>query len=349
MSHTRATIGSPVQENGFFHLLRNSIGRLLIVIALTLSFSSGVISNVSAQATPVASPVASPVITNPLDAAVAWLVAQQDASGGFLGFSGTPDPGTTIDAVLALATVPNVDQSVIDAAVAYLETSAAEYAAFGAGQAAKLVLVQAATGGDVNSINGIDPLALVTGGVNPDTGLVGTGLFDHALGILALVASGQSVPTEWVDAVKTRQIANGGWAYDGSADEAAADSNTTALVLQALVASGVTNDDPAIVNALAYLKTVNAPTGGFAYSVADPLLADANSTGTVIQALIAVGEDPNGSTEWGDVDPIQALTNFQNPSGAFHYMDSVPDDNLFATVQAIIGLTGVPYPVPAVS
>jgi hypothetical protein len=323
---------------------------LLIVVAFVLSLSSGVIANASAQATPSASPAASPVvIADPLDAAVAWLVAQQDPSGGFLGFSGTPDAGTTIDAVLALISVPGVDQSVIDAAVAYLETSGAEYAAFGPGQAAKLVLFQAATGGDVNSINGIDPLALVTGGVSADTGLVGTGLFDHALGILALVAAGQPVPAEWIDAAKSKQIANGGWAYDGSADEAAADSNTTALVIQALIAADVSSDDPAIVKALAYLKTTNAPGGGFAYSVADPLLADANSTGTVIQALIAAGIEPADSTKWGDVDPLQALTNFQNPSGAFRYMDSVPDDNLFATVQAIIALTGVPYPVPALS
>lgn len=346
MLHSRASTVDPVRQNGLFHFLRHSIGRLLLVIALTLTFGAGLISNVAAQSTPVASPAASPVvIADPLAAAVDWLVAQQDPSGGFLGFSGTPDAGTTIDAVLALITVPGVDQSVIDSSVAFLETSAADYAAFGAGQAAKLVLFQAATGGDVTSINGINPLELVQNGVNPDTGYLGTGLYDQALGILALVAAGEPVPAEWIDTIRAKQISNGGWAFDGSMEEPMADSNTTAIALQALVAAGAATDDPAIANGLAYLQTVVAPTGGFAYSVSEPMLADANSTGIVIQALAAVGQDPIATGEWGDVSPEQALVTLQNPSGAFRYMDSVPDDNLFATVQAIIALTGVPYPV----
>lgn len=350
MLHSSAATVDPVHENGFFHFLRHSIGRLLLVIALTLSLGAGLITQAVAQATPIASPAASPVvIADPLTAAVDWLVAQQDPSGGFLGFSGAPDAGTTIDAVLALATVPGIDPAVIDAAVAFLSTSAADYAASGAGQAAKVVLFQSATGGDASSIDGINPLELVQNGVNPDTGLLGIGLYDQTLGILALVAAGQPVPAEWVDTLRSKQITNGGWAFDGSTEEAQADSNTTAMAIQALVAAGVAKDDPAITNALAYLKTVAVPTGGFSYSVSDPLVADANSTGIVIQALAAVGQDPTVAGEWGDVSPEQALPELQNPSGAFRYMDSVPDDNSFATIQAIIALTGVPYPVPPVS
>ena len=39
---------------------------------------------------------------SPVEAASTWLRQQQDASGGFLGFSGEPDPGATTDAVIAL-------------------------------------------------------------------------------------------------------------------------------------------------------------------------------------------------------------------------------------------------------
>jgi hypothetical protein len=348
--HNRAATVDPVHENGLFHFFRHSIGRVLVVLALALTFAGGSIAPALAQQTPSATPAASPVvIDDPLSAAVGWLVAQQDPSGGFLGFNGTPDAGTTIDAVMALLTVPGIDQTVIDSAVAFLNDNAADYAGTGAGQAAKVVLFQAATGGDVTSIDGINPLEIVQDGVNPDTGLFGIGIYDEAIGVLALVAAGQPVPPEWIDTLRAKQIANGGWAFDGTTEEAKADSNTTAIVIQALVAAGVANDDPAIVNGLAYLKTVVAPTGGFAYAAADPLLADANSTGIVIQALAAVGQDASAAGEWGDPAPAQALANFQNPSGAFRYMDSVPDDNLFATIQAVIALTGVPFPVPPAS
>ena len=39
---------------------------------------------------------------SPVVAASEWLRGQQDASGGFLGLSGEPDPGTTTDAAIAL-------------------------------------------------------------------------------------------------------------------------------------------------------------------------------------------------------------------------------------------------------
>jgi hypothetical protein len=337
VSHKGALTVDPVQPNGVLHFLRHSIGRLLIVLALTISFGAGTITQVAAQATPAASPAASPIAIDPLGSAVAWLLAQQDAGGGFPGFSGEPDAGTTIDAVLALATVPGIDPAVIDSAIAFLDTTAAEYAANGPGQAAKLVLVLAATGGDVTSINGINPVEQVKNGLNADTGMVGTGIFDQALAVLALASAKETVPAEWIATLNAKQAANGGWAFDGSTEDAKADSNTTALVIQALIATGVAADDAAIAKGVAFLDTLKATDAGYAYGPADPLLGDANSTGIVIQALASVDADV--------ADATTGLVHFQNTSGAFRYMDSVPDDNLFATVQAIIALTGTPYPV----
>jgi hypothetical protein len=167
-------------------------------------------------------------------------------------------------------------------------------------------------------------------------------VYDHAICMLALVAAGEAVPAEWTDTLVSYQIENGGWAFDGSTEAAMADSNTTAVVVQVLVAAGMTAVQAPIQSALSYLSSVMATEGGFAYAVAEPLVPDANSTGIVIQALIAAGEDP-ASAEWRN--SLGILAGFQNESGAFRYMDSVPDDNLFATVQAIPALAGVPYPV----
>jgi hypothetical protein len=153
------------------------------------------------------------------------------------------------------------------------------------------------------------------------------------------------------------QASNGGWNDGISTDPADADSNTTAMVIEAMIAAGVPATDDAIVNGVAFLQTMVVPTGGFAYSVVsvDPsatptadaapaLVADANSTAVAIQGLTAAGVDLT-APEWAD--PIAALTAFQNASGAFRYMDSMPDDNLFATVQAMPALAGIIFPIVA--
>ncbi len=201
----------------------------------------------------------------PIAAAVAWLQSQQDAGGGFPGLDGNPDPGITVDAILALVASPGYDEAAVQKALAYLDGNAKPYIETGAGQAAKVVLAMAATGGDPTSVNGVNPVDLMESGINPDTGLCGSGVFDQAYCVLARVAIGKEAPVEWIDALRKTQSSNGGWAFDGSTDEAAADSNTTALVIEALVAAGVPATDDAIVNGIAFLKTLVVSTGGFAY------------------------------------------------------------------------------------
>jgi hypothetical protein len=93
---------------------------------------------------------------------------------------------------------------------------------------------------------------------------------------------------------------------------------------------------------LAFLAPLLAPEGGFAYGPSDPLVADANSTALVLQALIAAGEDP-ASPEWGNA-PL-ALALFQTPSGGLRYMAADEEPNLLATVQAMPAMEGLSLPV----
>jgi hypothetical protein len=93
---------------------------------------------------------------------------------------------------------------------------------------------------------------------------------------------------------------------------------------------------------LAFLSTLLAPDGGFAYGPADPLIADANSTALVLQSLIAAGEDP-AAPEWGNA-PL-ALARFQTPSGGLRYMAADEEPNLLATVQAIPAMEEISFPV----
>jgi hypothetical protein len=311
-------------------------GPLAVLVAMLLLFTQ-LVPTLAQNA----SPVATPELTG-IDGAVAWLVSQQSEDGSFIGFTGEPDAGVTVDAILALVAAQSagVDTTAaVDAAVGYLGSGdvALVYAQTGAGQSAKLVLALAAAGENATSFAGVQPVSLIEAGLNPDTGLYGTGVFDHALAVLALVAVGQEVPQEALDAFGTTQAENGGWAFDGTTDVANVDSNTTALVIQALVAAGM-GDSDLVSGGLTYLAACTTDSG-VAWNDAGGSLPDANSTSVAIQALVAAGED---------AAPLStALAAFQNPSGAFHFNADDPSDNLFATLQAIPALAGVALPVAA--
>src|SRR5205085_6396915 len=129
------------------------------------------------------------------------------------------------------------------------------------------------------------------------------------------------------------QLADGGWSFDGSA-ATGSDTNTTALAVQALVAAGAPGD--ATTRGIGYLKSQQNADGGFPYSKTSSFgsASDANSTALVVQALAAAGVDPRTLKQSGG-DPIDALLDFQNASGAFRYQAAQSDDNDLATAQAI--------------
>jgi hypothetical protein len=304
------------------------------------------------EATPAVSGV--PVdIASSLTLATHWLLEQQEESGGFLGYSGEVDASSTAAAVLALYAARKGDGAAADSiekAMTYLDQSGGEYAAAGPGQAANLVLAVIAGGRNPRDFAGEDLIAALS--ALPATpvpsglaGIYGDDLYDHALVLIALVAAGETVPDVALDPIRAAQAENGGWAYDGATDPSAADSNTTSLIIQALVAAGH-GDDPMVERALSFLHTLQAPDGsGFAYGPADPLQADANSTALVVQALIAADEDPS-SQRWGNA--MTALLRFQTSGGGFRYLGGDSEANLFATVQAMPAVAGLPLPVIAV-
>ncbi len=328
-------------RSAFSHLLPRFVA---MVFTVSVTILSGATSTAQ-EATPGA--LSESIAMSPVEAASTWLREQQDTSGGFLGFSGEPDPGTTTDAVMALFAAQRRDPAAaaaLGAAMSYLEgeETGAAYAETGPGQAAKLALAAVTGGRDPRDFAGMDLVAAMAAPLAtpvPDgiAGIYGDDLYDHALVLIALVAAGEEISDSALEPLRAAQAEDGGWAFDGATAPGAADSNTTALVIQALVASGH-GDDPMVELALAFLATLLVPEGGFAYGPADPLVPDANSTALVLQALIAAGEDP-ASPEWGDA-PL-ALARFQTPSGGVRYMTADEEPNLLATVQAIPALEGL--------
>jgi prenyltransferase beta subunit len=321
---------------------------LLVALALALcvTVGSATIQPVAAQsATPGAGATASPVAAEGLEGAVSYLEGQQAEDGGFPGFEGTSDPGITADAVIALAAAREAGIEVgksIDDALGYLEGTGVAYAETGAGQRAKLILALVAAGADPTSFAGEDLVQPLFGEAQPEPGIVGSGMFDHALVTLAAAAVGSDQAATLAEQFASYQVADGSWAFDASTEVGAGDTNTTSLVIQALVAAGM-SDASAIEQALSYLGMAQAPGGGFAYQPAEPLAPDANSTALAIQALIATGTDFSASEP--AAASMAALLDFQNPSGGFQYTADTPDDNLFATVQAVPALAGRSAPV----
>jgi hypothetical protein len=136
--------------------------------------------------------------------------------------------------------------------------------------------------------------------------------------------------------VATR-LEDGSFAFNGDLTPGGGDSNTTALVVQALAAAGAAEG---IAPSLGYFRQTQNPDGGWTYQKPNAFgeETDANSTALVIEALLAAGED---LAEWGD--PIGALLSLQQESGAFAFNASTPGDSMLATAQAIPALAGVGY------
>jgi hypothetical protein len=272
-----------------------------------------------------------------LESAVAWLLEQQQDDGGFPGFSGESDPATTVDAVVALASASAAGIDVdLEPALNFLEGHALVIAQTSPGSAAKLALALAAAGVDPRDFASVDPLSIVL--KTAESGRIGFGPYDHALGMLALVAAGETVPDAAIAYALETQAQGGGWAFDGSLEDAASDSNTTALMVQALVAAGAA-EETAIDDAVSYLFALQEETGAFSYQSGNP--ADSNSTALVAQALIgAHGEDdPEAQAA------IDALLTFQNPNGSLSWMLDPRDENIFSTVQALPALAGRAFPI----
>ncbi len=135
---------------------------------------------------------------------------------------------------------------------------------------------------------------------------------------------------------------DGGWEWSAGWG---ADTNTTALAVQALRVAGLSTNDPAIQAAVEFLRTAQAADGGFVY---DPASAesgsDVNSTAYAIQALIAAGEDPAGEA-WRveGISPRDYLLNAQLADGSFEWQPGT-GVNPLSTQQAATAPLGATFP-----
>jgi len=290
--------------------------------------------------------LASPVLAASSDDAVAaaldWLKSQQSADGGFSdGFSPESNLSATAEAVIAFAAggqgAGEIKSADGNSPLDLMQAQAGSIE--GIGTLSKVVLALLAAGVDPSDFGGQDLLGQLEAAYDADSGSYGGSLFDQALAILALANAGRTIPDAAADYLMSYQTEDGAWSFIGDTAAQSGDTNTTALVIQALAAAGRADDAN---TGLAYLQAVQNADGGWPYQNPSPYGSDtdANSTAYVLQALYALGQT---AEDWAadDGNPLEALLALQNESGSFSYQLAFPGDNLLATVQAIPAVAGV--------
>lgn len=273
--------------------------------------------------------------------ALQWLKSQQNSDGGY----GSPSSSASSSVESLLAMAANHEKaaewkkdSASSSMLAYLMANAAGYTKNGAGAAGKF-----AVGASASEICMPYQAKVPADFYDSSNGEFDAGAGPQAWAILGTLALSDTVPVAAVNYLKGLALLDGGWEWS---EGWTADTNTTSLAIQALVAAGEPITDTVITNALAFLKTAQNNDGGFTY---DPdsswgTDSDANSTAYVLQAIYAVGQDPT-SAAWkkNGKTAFDFLSTVQLDEGSFGWQTS-QNSNLLATQQVIPALLGRPAP-----
>jgi len=260
--------------------------------------------------------------------ALQWLTCSQQQANGQIGSGGNAIARSSEVALgLAAAGQPASAMQHGDASLAdYLRTATST----DVGTNGELLLARASqpSAGPTATVAAQLQAAKALSG--PSQGEYGSDLYSDALAILGLRAAEQPVTTDSITFLRAHQQADGGWSFD-NADQYGEDSNTTALVLQALIAAGVSADDPAISKGFSYLQSVFSQ-GGF--GDAPGSAPDPNSDELVVLAAVAAGRQTD--TIWNSMinDAVDNLSSQQLGSGADAGAIASSFSKLFATTQA---------------
>jgi prenyltransferase beta subunit len=290
---------------------------------------------------------AAPVQAGTSARATAYLLSAQNADGGFgTGRGEKSDPMLTGWAALGLAAAghsPRQESAKRRSTIAYLRSRTRSR---DAGALARTLLVLHAAG-LTPRFAGRDIRAELLRHRRSD------GSFDGlvnltAFGILAARASGDPADLPSIQRsaswLTRQQNPDGGFSYLPGATSGVDD---TAAVLQALVAAGMRESLPAR-NAADYLLAAQQASGGFGSTHSpSPYAANSMSTAWAVQALSAAGHDPAQVAQGGRT-PLHYLRSLQNPDGSIRYSRQRNHNPVWATAQALLALTGRPFPIDPV-
>ncbi len=270
--------------------------------------------------------------------ALNWLQARQSITNG----SYSSNVGASIETALAIGAngthAHNWRRQANRASLADFLVAGAGYANKSVAGAGKLAVATSATA-SCWPAGALTPAAYYS----PTLGAFSQESGPNAWAIIGSLAISQNVPSQAVQTLKNAAKPSGGWEWS---PDWGADTNATALAIQALIASGESITSSTIVSGLNFLKTAQNSDGGFAYDPkAQARGSDANSTSYVVQALVAAGQDITGS-RWtiSNANPINYLMKRQLPDGSLEWQAG-QGTNQLATQQAIPALLGRAYPL----
>ena len=213
-----------------------------------------------ALAIPIATLAAEPHQTNAAQLALRWLNCTQQQPNGQIGSSGNPI-ARSAEVVISLAASGRTASEFHHGASTladYLKTVTAldvSKTSTPVGTNGVLLLARSLDTGTGPAAVPIAQLELAQTPTGDTKGEYGSDLFSDALAILGLSAAHQSPGSDAIAFLETHQNATDhGWSYD-NAGSFGSDSNTSALVIQALLASGVAASDTHITNGMQFLTT----------------------------------------------------------------------------------------------
>ncbi|ADB57370.1 DUF4430 domain-containing protein [Archaeoglobus profundus] len=267
--------------------------------------------------------------------ALNWLKSQQRPDGGWGSLSNT----SWVVMAIASANENPCDwikngKSPLDYFKANLNESVIER--MGTSDFARTILALIALNQNPYNFNGINFVEKLKERVKED-GQIGDYIYTTIWGILALKACGENV-SKSVEWLKAHQNPDGGFAWAVNAES---DFDDTASAIQALIASGVSRDDPVIKKALNYLKKGQCEDGGMRYFGNSS--SNADSDAWTIQALVSACVNP---TNWKtSKSVVEHLLSLQAEDGHFKYTKYVTSIPIKVTADSVMALLGKPHPV----
>jgi energy-coupling factor transport system substrate-specific component len=163
------------------------------------------------------------------------------------------------------------------------------------------------------------------------SGAVGRLVNGTAWSVLAFRAAGMPVSTKTIHWLVARQNSAGGWGWN----PAAADSNDTAAVIQALVAAHFRGRP--VRRGLAFLlRYYRNRDGGFELTPGRG--SDAQSTAWAVQAFVAAGRQPPRGA-------LAYLRGLERADGSFKYSRRYSATPVWVTAQVLPALALKPFPL----
>jgi energy-coupling factor transport system substrate-specific component len=266
-----------------------------------------------------------------------WLVAAQNADGGW-GSAPGHDSATDMTA-WAMLGLEASGRNPLDISsdghnsVGYLRSHVDELGS--PGDYARTILALEGAGVDPHSFGGHD-LVSALADQRRNNGSYEGWPGSTAFAVIALRAGGGGGIDQSISWLAKVQNGDGGW---GDVPGSPSTADGTGAAMQAMPDSNVAK------HGLGYLRNVQRPSGGFPIGASGAV--NAQSTAWAVQGMVAVGTDP-ASVHEGGKSPLEYLAARQDTDGHYRYSASSDQTPVWVTGQVLAATAGDSFPVPAV-